>query len=87
MSEEAAPVERTIFIEAEPETVFGFFVDPSLGAVVRGVTPIVRQGQTERSALKVRQVTSRSPAIVASLTRPRSVLSLSAAPSKLITPV
>jgi len=41
MSKEAAPVERTIFIEAEPETVFGFFVDPSLMAEWFGISHLL----------------------------------------------
>jgi hypothetical protein len=50
MSKEAAAVERTIFIEAEPETVFGFFVDPSLMAEWFGISHLLeaRPGGTFR---------------------------------------
>jgi uncharacterized protein YndB with AHSA1/START domain len=50
MSREADAVERTIFIEAEPETVLGFFVDPSLMAEGFGISHILeaRPGGTFR---------------------------------------
>ena len=41
MSKEAAPVERKLFIEAEPEIVFGFFVDPSLMAEWFGISHLL----------------------------------------------
>src|SRR6516225_8011281 len=50
MSKEAAAVERTTFIEAEPETMFGFFVDPSLMAEWFGISHVLeaRPGGTFR---------------------------------------
>jgi len=50
MSAEAAPVERSIFIEAEPETVFGFLVDPALMAEWFGISHVldVKVGGTFR---------------------------------------
>ena len=41
MSAEAAPVERSIFIEAEPETVFGFLVAPALTAEWFGISHVL----------------------------------------------
>ena len=38
MSEEPVTVERSVFIEAEPETVFGFLVDPALMAEWFGIS-------------------------------------------------
>jgi uncharacterized protein YndB with AHSA1/START domain len=59
MSKEAAPVERTIFIEAEPETVFGFFVDPSLMAEWFGISHLLeaRPGGTFRVEVSQGNVT------------------------------
>jgi uncharacterized protein YndB with AHSA1/START domain len=41
MSEESIPVERTVFIEAEPEIVFGFLVDPTLMAEWFGISHVL----------------------------------------------
>src|SRR6516162_8794871 len=50
MSKEAAAVERTTFIEAEPETMFGFLVNPSLMAEWFGISHVLeaRPGGTFR---------------------------------------
>jgi uncharacterized protein YndB with AHSA1/START domain len=50
MSAEAGPVEQSIFIEAEPETVFGFLVDPVLMAEWFGISHVleVKVGGTFR---------------------------------------
>jgi uncharacterized protein YndB with AHSA1/START domain len=55
MSAEAAPVERSIFIEAEPETVFGFLVDPILMAEWFGFSHVldVKVGGTFRVEVAV----------------------------------
>ena len=55
MSEQAAPVERTIFIEAEPETVFGFFVDPSLMAEWFGISHLLEARPGGKFRDEVRQ--------------------------------
>jgi uncharacterized protein YndB with AHSA1/START domain len=41
MSEESIPVQRTVFIEAGPEIVFGFLVDPALMAEWFGISPVL----------------------------------------------
>jgi uncharacterized protein YndB with AHSA1/START domain len=41
MSEEPIPVQRTVFIEAEPELVFGFLVDPVLMAEWFGISHVL----------------------------------------------
>jgi uncharacterized protein YndB with AHSA1/START domain len=48
MSAEATPVERSIFIEAEPETVFGFLVDPALMAEWFGISHVLMSRSAER---------------------------------------
>jgi uncharacterized protein YndB with AHSA1/START domain len=42
MSTEGAPVERSIFIDADPEAVFGFLVDPALMAEWFGISHVLQ---------------------------------------------